>query len=196
MTDPTDPFALLASDRAHARAARDPWADLCVLATVEGTQPHARTLVLRDVDSRPAIFINETSPKHAQIRATPDVTVLVYLASRGVQYRLQGVLEPIAREIVHAHWRARPRIPKVMDYFYRESSPQSTVIHSREALESGHATIDARLGEDPHAPDEASGHFIVASTVERLVLASDRIHDRVRFRRAADESWVREILVP
>jgi pyridoxamine 5'-phosphate oxidase len=195
MTTTSDPLELLAHDRAHARAARDPWADLCVLATVDGRQPQARTLVLRDVDGRPALFMNATSPKHAQIRTIPDVAVLIYLASRGVQYRLHGVLEPIATEVVHAHWRARPRIPKVMDYFYREHAPQSTVVDSRDVLEAGHAQIDARLGSDPHAPEEASGHFVVASTIDRLVLAADRIHERHRFRRTGD-GWLREILVP
>lgn len=190
-----DPFTLLSHDRARARAQRDPWADLCVLATIADTQPQARTLVLRDVEGRPAIFMNATSPKHAQIRARPDVSVVIYLASCGVQYRMDGVLEPIHTEIVHTHWRARPRIPKVMDWFYREHAPQSTVVESREVLETAHAHLDARLGHDPHAPEEASGHFIVASIVDRLELASDRIHERVRFRRTADR-WVREILVP
>jgi pyridoxine/pyridoxamine 5'-phosphate oxidase len=190
-----DPIEWLIADRARARAARDPMADLCVLATVDGDEPHARTLVLRDVEGRPAVFMNATSPKHAQITVQPRVAIVVYLASCAVQYRLNGMLEPIARTIVHGHWRARPRIPKVMDWFYREHTPQSAVIDSRASLESGHATLDARLGVDPLAPEEAMGHYIVAETVDRLALASDRIHERTRFSRVP-QGWRCEILVP
>src|SRR5262249_11845986 len=64
----TDPTAQLANDRARAREARDPWANLCVLSTVDGRGiAQSRILVLRDLDQRLAIFVNATSPKHAQI---------------------------------------------------------------------------------------------------------------------------------
>jgi pyridoxamine 5'-phosphate oxidase len=191
----TDPLARFAADRARARAAGDPWADLCVLATYSGTGTDARTLVLRDVDARPAVFTNATSPKHAQFSTYPDIAVLVYLASVGVQYRMNGVLEPIQRHVVHHHWRARPRIPKVMDWLYREHAPQSAAVPSREALEAAHDALHRRLGEDLHAPEEATGHYIVARVIERLELARDRIHDRVRYRLDGD-AWRHEILVP
>jgi pyridoxamine 5'-phosphate oxidase len=190
-----DPLTLLAADRQRARAAGDPWANLCVLATVSGSRPEVRTLVLRDVHDRLAVFVNATSPKQAQIEQNPEVAVLLYLATCSVQYRLTAVLEPIAPAVVHANWRARPRIPKVMDWFYREHLPQSTAIDSRETLESLHGEVDQRIGADPHAPTEALGHYVTPSVVERLELASDRIHDRRRFVRRGD-AWQMDILVP
>ena len=65
-----DPVALLKEDRDEAHLRADPWASLCVLATVtpEGT-PQARVLVLRDLDPGLGIFINASSPKHHQIES-------------------------------------------------------------------------------------------------------------------------------
>lgn len=191
----SDPLAQLAADRHRARAAGDPWANLCVLATISGSRPEARTLVLRDVNERLAVFINATSPKHTQIESNPEVAIVLYLASCNVQYRLSAVLEPIPPGIVHANWRARPRIPKVMDWFYREHQPQSTIVDSRELLQSLHGEVDLRIGDDPEAPAEALGHYVVPSVVERLELATDRIHDRRRFVRRGDV-WRMDVLVP
>ena len=116
----SDPIAQIANDRNRAREARDPWANLCVLATVDelGT-PQARVLVLRDLHERLAIFVNATSPKNRQLQRGSRHSVLVYLASLGVQYRLTVRLEDVASDVVHRNWRERPRIPKVMDWFSR-----------------------------------------------------------------------------
>jgi pyridoxine/pyridoxamine 5'-phosphate oxidase len=47
----TDPLALLLHDRTTAMAEGDPWANLCVLATIaDDGAPEARMLVLRDID--------------------------------------------------------------------------------------------------------------------------------------------------
>ena len=190
-----DPLVLLKRDRDVARRAGDPWASLCVLATYSGERPEARTLVLRDLDERLAIFVNRTSPKSLHIERHPEVAVLVYLASASVQYRLNGALEPVATHVVHANWRARPRIPKVLDWLYRHHLPQSALVASREDLEALHRDVSNRVGDDPIAPDDAIGYFIEPSTIERLELATDRLHDRRRYTRTRS-GWRIETLVP
>ena len=116
-----DPISLLADDRKKARAANDPWSSLCVLATVDANgEPQARVLVLREVGARLALFINGTSPKHAELQSAAHHAVLIFLASQGVQYRLSVVLEPLPSEVVRRSWLDRPRIPKVMDWLYEK----------------------------------------------------------------------------
>jgi pyridoxamine 5'-phosphate oxidase len=190
-----DPLVLLKRDREIAKRAGDPWASLCVLATYSGERPEARTLVLRDLDERLAIFVNRSSPKSLQIDRHPEVAVLVYLATANVQYRLNGLLDPVAEHVVHANWRARPRIPKVLDWLYRHHLPQSARVSSRETLEALHREVSNRVGDDPTAPDDAIGYFIDPSSIERLELATDRLHDRRRFTRTKS-GWSIDILVP
>jgi pyridoxamine 5'-phosphate oxidase len=187
---------MLANDRARARHAADPWANLCVLATTDADgMPHARVVVLRDLRERLAIFFNSTSPKHEQIVGSSRHAVLVYLASLGVQYRMRVGVEPVPSEIVARSWLERPRIPKVMDWFYTNVQRQSSVVSSRDALLEGFARLDDTLPEDVEAPRGAVGFYLNADEVERLELAGNRVHSRQRYRRD-DDRWTVFELVP
>jgi pyridoxamine 5'-phosphate oxidase len=191
-----DPITLLRNDRARARDAGDAWASLCVLATVDADRvPQARVVVLRDIDERFAVFVNGTSPKCIEMEESAHQTVLVYLASLAVQYRLAVTLEPVPAAIVRASWLERPRIPKVMDWLYERVQRQSTPLASRQHLMDHYATIDSQLPEDVTAPPNALGYYLIAERVDRLELAGDRPHSRSAFERYAG-GWRTSTLVP
>ena len=68
----------------------DPCANLCTVASVDSHgYPQARTLVLRDVKERLAIFANETSPKWREITLNARISVVVWLPALNLQYRLR-----------------------------------------------------------------------------------------------------------
>ena len=191
-----NPLTLLANDRSKARDANDPWASLCVLATVDALgDPQARVVVLRDLDARLAVFVNGTSPKHAELQFTSRHAVLVYLASLGIQYRLTAVFEPVPPEIVQRSWLDRPRIPKVMDWLYERVQPQSSAVPSREYLDERFAEVDAHLPKSVGAPAQARGYYLQVERLERLELAGDRVHTRRRFE-CEHGSWTVTELIP
>ena len=191
-----DPLTLLADDRNKARAAGDPWANLCVLATIDAQlNPQARVVVLRDVERRFAVFINRSSPKHTELGLSHRHAILVYLASLGVQYRLTVSFEPVPATLVHQSWLERPRIPKVMDWLYEHFQPQSSAVPSREHLVERYAAVDMQLTQGIAAPSAALGFYLVAEQVERLELAGDRIHARRRYRRDGP-NWHATELIP
>ena len=194
--DMFDPLTLLADDRRKARAAGDPWANLCVLATIDAQQtPQARVVVLRDLEQRLAVFTNATSPKYAQLGNSQHQAVLVYLASLGVQYRLTVSLEPVPTALVRQSWLERPRIPKVMDWLYERFQPQSSAVPSRNDLVERYTAIDAQLAANVEAPAGALGFYLVAERIERLELAGDRIHARTSYQRDG-AIWHANELVP
>lgn len=185
-----DPVAVLKADRARARANDDPMANLCVLATVGGDLPEARTLVLRDIEDRLGLFFNGGSPKAGEIDRSDAVTVLVYLPSLSLQYRLRAALAAIPADIVHANWQYRPDVPKKMDWLY-ERHPQSSAIASRQTLISKLPTTTP-----DRAPTSAIGFYLVPLAVERLDLAQNNgVHDR-RSYTLLDEMWREQVLVP
>ena len=185
-----DPIALLSADRASARDAGDAMANLCVLATAGADAPEARTLVLRDVEDRLALFFNASSPKAAEVARSSTVAVLVYLPSLSRQYRVRATLEPIPAHIVHANWKLRPDVPKKMDWLYARHA-QSSVMASREVL------IDALESTTPErAPQSAIGFYLAPLVVERLDLGqANGVHDRRRYTRR-EALWQEEVLVP
>lgn len=179
-----DPLTLLADDRTRARDTNDPWANLCILATIDAQQnPQVRVVVLRDVERRFAIFINSTSPKHHELALSRRHAVLVYFATLGVQYRLTVLLEAVPATIVHASWAERPRIPKVMDWLYEHFRPQTAEVASRDEFLDRYADLDRQLPKDVSAPATAVGYYLIVEQAERLELAGDRPHSRVRYRR-------------
>ena len=212
-----DPLGWLHKDRHQARQRQDPWADLCVVATVTGEgEPSARVLVVRELDlgtetasmssapwsdqrhpetANPAlgIFVNASSPKVEEFSRSSTVAVLIYLPSVIVQYRLRCTLNAIDPVVVHEAWQMRPEVAKRMDWLY-ETHPQSTEITSRRTLLDA---VSSESGAQPLlAPESAVGYLFQPFEVERLDLSrTDAPHDRRRYS-ARKGNWVEAVLVP
>ena len=189
-----DPIAILLDDRARARSLEDPCASLCTLANIdEHGAPQARTLVLRELEERLAVFINTTSPKWQALLAGP-VTLVVWLPSLQVQYRLGCATAVVPQELVHESWHLRPEPPKRLDWFYTHVQAQSSEVTSRDALLDALAALDAPEPLTP--PATAHGLFLEPQHLERLHLGQDNgVHDRQLFRREG-VAWTVTTLVP
>ena len=188
-----DPLVLIAEDRAAARAADDPCVDRCVLGTVNSkSQVEQRVLVLRDVEDELAIFYSATSAKHRELtRQRFEASLLVFLPTVGVQYRIAANLEPIPSNIVRDSWQLKPNAAKRMDALYKRY-PQSTVIGDVETFETQFLSSVPPV----QAPQHSVGYFIHPQTIERLELRTDpAMHLRTRYR-LSDGQWESVRLVP
>jgi pyridoxamine 5'-phosphate oxidase len=188
----TDPLSRLAEDRQRARERNDPCAGLCTLANLdESGWPESRTLVLRDLEDRLAVFVNATSPKFQYL---DRVSLVVWLPSLNIQYRLRCHTEPVPQALVAESWQLRPAPPKQMDWLYTLRRAQSSPIDSREALLQELAGLG--LTEPLSAPDTARGFFLQPRIIERLDLGMENgVHDRRRYR-LGNPTWIEEVLVP
>lgn len=190
-----DPLIQLNHDRAIARTRNDPCANLCTAASVDHLgHPQARTLVLREIETRLAVFANETSPKWQQISLATPVAIVVWLPSLNLQYRLHCRTEPIPKAVVHDSWALRPEIPKRLDWYYTTHQPQGSKLPDRATLLN---QLRSLVLPDPLiAPETASGLYLIAQIVDRLDLnQTDGVHDRRHFELVAGR-WVESILVP
>ncbi|MEM7219257.1 MAG: hypothetical protein AAF515_12905 [Pseudomonadota bacterium] len=185
-----NPLDALRGDRQRARDEKDPWAALCALGTRTASGVAQRTLVLRDLGEELALFFSATSPKWRELDGTPQLSLLIYLPSIQVQYRLQANWSRVPDAVLYESWQSRPDIPKRLDWFY-QSEPQSTPVDR--------ATLVTALMEDDTvpgaAPPTAVGIIIDPIEVERLVL-SQGVHERTCYRRGEDGDWLAEDLVP
>lgn len=188
----TDPLALLAADRALARERRDPCAALCTLANVgRDGLPEARTLVLRDVADRLAVFVNATSPKFDHL---DRVGVVVWLPSLNVQYRLACTTEVVPAALVAESWQLRPDAPKRLDWLYTRGQAQGSPIGTRAQLLETLSSLT--LPEPLVAPDTARGFFLLPARIERLDLNQENgVHDR-RLYTLGNPTWREQVLVP
>ena len=182
----SNPLEQLAADRSSAFENKDPCAGLCTLASLDDSGwPDARTLVLRNLDGELAVFVNATSPKFTHL---DRVSVVIWLPTVNVQYRLRCDTTPVPAAIVADSWQLRPDPPKRMDWLYTTRQAQSTPISSREMLLEMLSSLD--LPEPLVAPDTARGLYLHPEQIDRLDLGMENgVHDRRRLP-AGQSRWL------
>ena len=167
--------------------------DRCVVTTINSNgEPQARVLVLRDLNDRLALFLNESSNKHSEFQNSKTISVLIFLPSIGIQYRLSCELCPVKREDVAKAWAFRPTTSKLLDALYSQY-PQSSKIPGHNWL-----TLQLnRLSVPKAAPNSVLGFFLEVINVDYLKLATEsEVHKRFLFHRNERNEWHVDSLMP
>jgi pyridoxamine 5'-phosphate oxidase len=200
-TASTDPIALLVDDRARARAAGDPLADLCVLATaghaMDADAPGVRPIVLREIGPQGiGLLISRTSPKWEPLATGRYELLLLWLTIRR-QYRIRGKIAPMPEGLVEKYWNQKVHESRLLDLYYAAYGAQSTAVSSREVFLEGIETLRRRYptSEAVPRPELLRGVYLLPDRVEAWRGSPDRLHDRRRFSRQGD-GWREETLVP
>jgi pyridoxamine 5'-phosphate oxidase len=200
-TATSDPIALVVEDRARARAAGDPFADLCVLATAgraaEADPPGVRPIVLRDVGPQGiGLLISRTSPKWEPLTSGRYELLLLWLTIRR-QYRVRGGVAPMPDALVERYWNDKVHASRLLDVYYATYGGQSTAVPSRERFLDGIEALRQQY-PTPEAvprPELLRGVYLVPERIEAWRGSPDRLHDRRRFIREGGR-WREETLVP
>ncbi|MEV8504250.1 pyridoxamine 5'-phosphate oxidase [Actinoplanes sp. NPDC051475] len=166
-----------------------------IVATADATaRPSARTVLLKGYDERGFVFFtNYTSRKGAEALENPQAGLVFPWFPMQRQVIVCGGVEKVTRAETEAYFATRPRGSRLGAW----ASPQSTVVPDRDAVEGGLAEAVERFGEDGEvpAPPHWGGLRVVPETVEFWQGRSNRLHDRLRYRRTGD-TWVVERLAP
>jgi pyridoxamine 5'-phosphate oxidase len=192
-----DPDPLRQFDRwlADAVAAGLDEPNAMVLATADLTgRPSARYVLLKAVDgSGFTFFTNFTSRKGTELRANPQASLCFPWADLQRQVVVVGDVEQLSAEASAAYFHSRPHGHQLGAW----ASRQSQVVASRAVFEDRYAELELRhpAGTVVPAPGFWGGFRVVPSEIEFWQGRSNRLHDRVRFRRAAG-GWARERLSP
>jgi pyridoxamine 5'-phosphate oxidase len=189
-----DPVALFRSwfDAALAAELSEP--NAFTLATVgpDGS-PSARIVLLKGVDDRGfTFFTNYDSRKGREIAGNPRVAMVFLWHQFERQVRVEGRAERVSPEESDEYYHVRPLGSRLGAW----ASPQSEIIPGREILERQQAELAAHYpdGNVPRPP-QWGGYRVVPDAVEFWQGRPNRLHDRIRFRRA-DGGWMKERLAP
>lgn len=176
---------------ADARELREPNATVLATADAQG-RPSGRTVLLKGYDARGfVLFTNLTSRKARDVAANPYASLVFPWHDLERQVVVAGTAEQVDAEESAAYFRSRPRGSQLGAW----ASRQSTVIPSRAVLEERWARLEARWPAEVPVPPFWGGLRVVPETVEFWQGRPDRLHDRLRYRRA-DDGWVVERLSP
>lgn len=165
---------------------------LCTVDTAG--RPSARTVLLKLYDHRGFVFFtNYQSRKAQEIEQNPQVATLFPWVALARQVQICGRAERIGTAESLRYFATRPRGSQIGAW----SSPQSQVISSRSILEAKVAEMLHKFaqGEIP-LPDFWGGYRIVPETIEFWQGRENRLHDRFRYCRDADDGWRIERLAP
>jgi len=186
-----DPDPIRQFRRWHQEAATD--AMVVATATPEGV-PSGRVVLLKEVDHRGFVFYTSyESAKAADLGANPRAA-LVFHWPPVRQVRAGGAVHGVSRQETEDYWRTRPRPSQIGAW----ASHQSAVIAGRQVLEDRVTELAERFGDgEVPCPPSWGGYRVVPDWIEFWHHQEDRLHDRLRYRRAGDaDAWTLERLAP
>ncbi len=170
-----------------------PLAEAMALATAtpDGS-PSVRMVLLKGADELGFVFhTNYGSRKGAELAANPRAALLFHWRGLGRQVRVEGPVERVPDAESDAYFATRPPSSRVGTW----ASRQSTVLPDRASLDRRVEELQRELGDDPPRPPHWGGFRVRPESYEFWQHRSDRLHDRLRYRRDGGD-WLLERLSP
>lgn len=162
-------------------------------ATAEG-RPSLRTVLLKFFDPRGFVFFtNLESRKARELKENPQASLLFPWIALERQVIIGGSVEAVSAAESLTYFLKRPFGSQTAAW----ASPQSQVLTSRQLLEMKWEEVKRKFreGEVP-LPSFWGGFRLVPREVEFWQGRTSRLHDRFRYTRQAEGSWLIERLAP
>ena len=189
--DPLEQFRRWYAEAEEA-GVKAPQAMALATATADG-EPSVRMVLLKGADERGFVFFTGyVSRKAAELDANPPAALLFHWDALGRQVRIEGRVARVAGQESDAYFATRPRGAQLA----AAASQQSSVLRDRAEIDDRVAELACEHeGSNVRRPDHWGGYRLVPETYEFWQHRDDRLHDRLRYRRA-NGAWVVERLSP
>lgn len=165
------------------------------LATVnEHGRPASRIVLLKGIEEQQFVFYtNYQSSKGQELEKNPACALTFFWPELERQIRIEGVASRLDPRQSEQYFQSRPRGSQIGAW----SSPQSSIIESREILEERYRQIEKKFdGKDPlPKPNQWGGFKVEPLQVEFWQGRPSRLHDRIRYTRI-DNTWKIHRLAP
>jgi pyridoxamine 5'-phosphate oxidase len=182
-----------------ALRAKLPLPNAMTLATVtpEGA-PSARIVLLKGVEQGAFLFYtNYLSRKGRELEQRAQACLVLLWSDLERQVRIDGVVQKATSADSDAYYATRPLGARLSAW----ASAQSATVATRKILEDAMEKARRQHGDQPPRPANWGGYRVVPQAIEFWQGRADRLHDRLRYRRAdssepAAASWTIERLSP
>jgi pyridoxamine 5'-phosphate oxidase len=190
-----DPFALFEIwlQLAGESAIHEPNAMALATAT-PGGRPSIRMVLLKGFDHAGfTFFTNYNSHKGRELAINPFASLLFWWEPLERQVRIEGAIEKLPAAVSDEYYYSRPLGSRLGAWV----SQQSKVIPNRAVLDTRFAELQAEYRDKhPDRPPFWGGYRLVPAQFEFWQGGVNRLHDRLRYCRQPDASWLRERLAP
>jgi pyridoxamine 5'-phosphate oxidase len=109
------------------------------------------------------------------------------------QVRIEGKVEKVSGDISDTYFNSRPEMSRIGAW----ASPQSTVIPSREILETNFQQYQTEFEKkEINRPQHWGGYIVKPELIEFWQGRSSRLHDRIVYSKDGDNEWKINRLAP
>lgn len=191
----SNPFEQFSQWFRESQLSEQPLPNAVSLATADkqGT-PSIRTVLLKAVNNEGfTFFTNYTSDKSKDITENPHVALLFFWPLLERQVIVKGTAEKVSPEESAAYFASRPYFSQLGAW----CSQQSQIIQSRDSLDSAYESLKHRFSEGnvPY-PEFWGGYRVRANSIEFWQGRTNRLHDRIKYKKNASNNWVTERQAP
>lgn len=167
---------------------------MCLATATHDGKPSSRMVLLRGSDDRGFVFYtNYDSRKGRELAGNAHAALLFWWPEQRRQIRITGGVKKVSAEESDDYFAKRPAEHRVSAC----ASPQSAVIASREELERWARAIGKlHPHQGPPRPKHWGGFRVEPREIEFWQQGAHRLHDRIRYRKKKDGTWLRERLAP
>jgi len=157
-------------------------------------EPSVRTVLLKEVDEGGFVFFTHyDSQKGHDLSENPRASLLFFWAALERQVRITGAVSTVTRDVSEAYFASRPIDSQIAAW----AATQSTVLGSREELESSYTAIKQRFAGQPvPCPPRWGGFRVTPERIEFWQGRPSRLHDRIVYTRESGGAWTRVRLAP
>lgn len=156
-------------------------------------RPSARVVLLKGLDERGFVFYtNYDSRKGRELAENPEAALVFYWPEQERQVCVAGQVSKLPRAESEGYFASRPRGSQIGAW----ASDQSRIVRDRPELEQKWDQFEKRYPSTVPCPPNWGGYVLNPTRLEFWQGRPNRLHDRFRYTRQADKSWLIERLSP
>jgi pyridoxamine 5'-phosphate oxidase len=156
-------------------------------------RPSSRTVLLKGVDDRGFVFFtNYDSRKGRELAGNPNAALTFFWSELERQVCVAGPVTKLPTAESEAYFKSRPRGSQLGAW----ASNQSEVIPDRAVLEARWQELEKKYPGEIPLPPNWGGFVLKPERIEFWQGRPSRLHDRFRYSRQADGTWIVERLSP
>uniref|UniRef100_A0A183G4B1 pyridoxal 5'-phosphate synthase n=1 Tax=Heligmosomoides polygyrus TaxID=6339 RepID=A0A183G4B1_HELPZ len=156
-------------------------------------RPSSRMVLLKSYKPEGfSFYTSYNSRKGRELQENPNACMLFYWP----RIRVEGKVSKLSQEAAIEYWNSRPLASRIGS----KSSEQSTEVPNREFLTNKRKALEELAAKEGEAsitkPESWGGYLLSPDYFEFWQGQSDRLHDRLVFKKNDDGQWTLKRLSP